>query len=203
MGYRSDVSIVLKKHDYDQLIERICADSNAMRYWNTKEQFEEDFWSDSYVEPEDYVHLFAYDIKWYGEDVDFLMNFLAGVEHEFVRCGELAGDVEEENTFKGVENFLGTRDHKRITPEDVKSLIAMIDDVRGNIGRAIVHGKLNGDRTKDIVGNIMSDVQLCVIERWAQQFFPQAFKGIDPAESRFPDDEEFAAEYQAAGCPLE
>ena len=203
MGYRSEVQLVLKKHDYDRLVELVCADNDVMRFYRTQEDFECYFWEDVYVDSEDYVHLYAGSIKWYGDAVDFVTDFLDGLEYEFVRYGEDPGDVAEENTFKGVENFLGTRSHKNITPEDVKSLIAMIGDIRGNIGRAIVHGELNGARTKDIVGNIMSDVQLCVIERWAQQFFPQAFKGIDPAESRFPDDEEFAAEYQAAGCPLE
>ena len=203
MGYRSDVSLVLKKHDYDRLVELVCADSTAMRYWNTKEQFEEAFWSDIYVEPEDYVHLFANDIKWYGDEVDFVMDFIAGVEHEYVRVGEEPRDIEEENTFKNGENFLNTCCAKVVTPADIKNLIGMLGEIRDNIGRAIVHGEVNADPTADIVGNIVSDVQLCVIERWASQFFPGDFSGMNPKDSHFPDDEDFAEYYEAAGCPIE
>lgn len=202
MGYRSDVSIVLKKHDYDRLVELVCADNNVMHYSN-KEDFEVNFWEDVYVDSEDYVHLFVGSIKWYGEDVDFVMDCLAGVEHELVRYGEDPGDIEEENTFKGCENFLGTRSHKRITPADVKDLIGMLGEIRDNIGRIIVHGEFNADPTTDIVDNIMSDVQLCVIERWASQFFPGDFSGMNPKDSHFPDDEDFADEYEAGGFPLE
>lgn len=82
---------------------------------------------------------------------------------------------------------------------DIRTLLSMLDEVEVNVGRCVVHGIVNGDDAETITNNIMSDIRLCVVHRWAEKYFPEAFKGMNPEDSTFPDDDEFAAAYEAAG----
>ena len=200
MGYLSDVSIVLKKKDYEQLAQHFC--QVMPEDYPTPQDFLS-YWS-SVVFDNDYVHLTLDQIKWDDSypDVKEILDFLDTVEHEYLCMGEDRFDVVEENTFKNGECFL---DHgvKLLFPKDIERLDSMLDDIEGNIGRCIVHGTRNGDTTEDIVSNIVSDIRMCLVRRWAAQMFPGRYTGMNPEDSRFPDDDLFESEYEEEGYPLE
>lgn len=86
-----------------------------------------------------------------------------------------------------------------ISEIDIQALLSMLDEAEVNVGRCVVHGIANGDDAETITSNIMSDMRLCVVHRWAEKYFPETFKGMNPEDSTFPDDDEFEAAYEAAG----
>ena len=92
---------------------------------------------------------------------------------------------------------------KCIDASSIWKLEDMLLDLEGNIGRCVVHGELNGDDAECITNNIVSDVLQCVIRRWAAEYFPESFEGMDPKDSKFPDDDAFADAYESAGYPIE
>lgn len=101
MGYRSQVAIALHKSDWQKLRNSLIA---------TGIYTEDDLrWAFSSIEEprEGYIVVSLDDTKWYEEyhDVKFIMDFLDGVEHQFVRIGDYYDDIEFRNTFKNGEAF--------------------------------------------------------------------------------------------------
>lgn len=129
---------------------------------------------------------------------DFPSQHLAQIPN--VEWHSFSTDVIEEKTLRG-EGLLDL-DVQLVRPKNIDTLNEMLEELEGNIGRAIVHGQENGDSTEDIVQNIMSDLRLCLIDRWAARLFPKRYRGMHPANSRFPDDDLYADAYESAGFPL-
>ena len=102
MGYRSDVAIALKREDWIRLRCEVVENG----YFNSQEEF--DWFLPKVREENDCVVLHGTAIKWYDfayDDIKFIANFLKDIEHQFLRIGEEAGDVEEDNTFENGEFF--------------------------------------------------------------------------------------------------
>ena len=198
MGYLSQVSFVLKTSDCKRMRseavqKKVCAtEDSLLEGWEIYEDWD------------GFTHIWTDSVKWYEGDpeVDFVVDFLKTVEHQFVRYGEDPYDIEDVNTFKG-EHFIGPTDRKIIRPQDIRCLLDMLEEIEPAIGRSIVHGERNGDSAECVAQNILSDVRKCVIERWGQTVFPKEFRGMEPSETGFPDDADFADVYEAAGYPLE
>lgn len=199
MGYLSQVSFVLKTSDCKRMRseavqKKVCAtEDSLLEGWEIYEDWD------------GFTHIWTDSVKWYEGDpeVDFVVDFLKTVEHQFVRYGEDPYDIDDVNTFKNGEHFIGPTDRKIIRTQDIRCLLDMLEEIEPAIGRSIVHGVQNGDSAECITQNILSDVRKCVIERWGQTFFPKDFRGMEPSETGFPDDANFADVYEAAGYPLE
>lgn len=199
MGYLSQVSFVLKTSDCKRMRseavqKKVCAtEDSLLEGWEIYEDWD------------GFTHIWTDSVKWYEGDpeVDFVVDFLKTVEHQFVRYGEDPYDIDDVNTFKNGEHFIGPTDRKIIRTQDIRCLLDMLEEIEPAIGRSIVHGEQNGDSAECITQNILSDVRKCVIERWGQTFFPKDFRGMEPSETGFPDDANFADVYEAAGYPLE
>lgn len=102
MGYRSDVAIALRREDWNRL--RCEAVENG--HFASQKEF--DLFLPKIMERNDCVVLYGTQIKWYDfayDDIKFIANFLQDIEHQFLRIGEEAGDVEEANTFENGEIF--------------------------------------------------------------------------------------------------
>ena len=101
MGYYSEVAIALKKKDW----ERMKAEAAKSDAFKEIECGLEKLWDQTTIVRDEYVVLWASSLKWYdvNPDVQFVMRFLAGVEHEYLRIGEEFGDHDYENTFE--ENY--------------------------------------------------------------------------------------------------
>ena len=198
MGYLSEVSIVLKTADWRRMRsqavqKKVCATEDSfLEGWDIFEDLDgtTNIWIDS--------------VEWYEDDpeVKFVADFMKTVEHQFVRYGEVPYDIDDVNTFKHGEHFIGPTDRKIIKPQDIRCLLDMLEEIEPAIGRSIVHGEQNGDSAECVAQNILSDVRKCVIERWGQTVFPKDFRGMEPSETGFPDDADFADVYEAAGYPL-
>lgn len=98
MGYYSEVAIALKKQDWERMKEE-AAKSDAFK---DIEGGLPKLWNQITVVRDDCVVLWSSGLKWYDDypDVKFVMTFLAGVEHEYLRIGEEFGDHDYENTFE-------------------------------------------------------------------------------------------------------
>lgn len=94
MGYRSNVSIVLKKDDFERLagLSAQC-DYDYIASADTLETFVRH-------DGQAWVHLGWVDVKWYVDfsEVRLIQDFLADVPHEFLRSGDELEDVEHENS---------------------------------------------------------------------------------------------------------
>ena len=89
----------------------------------------------------------------------------------------------------------------QISLEDAKELVKLLEKAEWNIGRSIVHGRHNSDSSADIAANVLADVQLLVIHRWIDKFFPGTVPTMNDEDAGFADDDEpdVQAAYADAG----
>lgn len=93
MGYRSDVTLVMKQVDYEKMCEDLASNSIAMNYI--------DCIDNTLIlnnrEGTSYVCLDWYSIKWYDDDItDYLNSTPDEVYYEFIRIGEDWDDAQYE-----------------------------------------------------------------------------------------------------------
>ena len=96
MGYRSDVSIVLKQEDFERLASLSAkSEFDYIANADTVETFVRH-------DGQAWVHLDWIDVKWYAAfpEVQLILDFLVNVPHEFLRSGDELEDVEHVNTTK-------------------------------------------------------------------------------------------------------
>lgn len=94
MGYRSNVSIVLKMDDFEKLASLSAqSEFDYIASADTVETFVRH-------NGQAWVHLGWVDVKWYSAfpEVQLILDFLADVPHEFLRSGDELEDVEHSNT---------------------------------------------------------------------------------------------------------
>lgn len=102
MGYLSQVSFVLKTSDCKRMRseavqKKVCAtEDSLLEGWEIYEDWD------------GFTHIWTDSVKWYEGDpeVDFVVDFLKTVEHQFVRYGEDPYDIDDVNTFKNGEHFI-------------------------------------------------------------------------------------------------
>ena len=105
MGYRSDISIAMRKKDLDQMITKAKKhQDNSILYNFIKEGIS----SAPECPEEGYVFLFWNWVKWYDEyeEVIFIEKFLRNIpdrHYDFVRIGEDTNDNEE---YYGTDRYL-------------------------------------------------------------------------------------------------
>lgn len=86
-----------------------------------------------------------------------------------------------------------------VTAGDINELKCMVGDLYNNVGKILVHAAVNDDDIKSTVSNIMADIKCCLVDRWAEKFLPGEGTPLEPAESGFPDDDNFKEEYEKFG----
>lgn len=103
MGYYSEVAIALKKADWQKMQEEAAAKTDVFGF-----PFVE-MWQEV-AERKDGIVVLRFSGKWYRsyQEIQFVENFLDGVEHEFIRVGEEPGDVETDNSFEDRRSIFWT-----------------------------------------------------------------------------------------------
>lgn len=86
-----------------------------------------------------------------------------------------------------------------VTAGDINELKCMVGDLYNNLGKILVHAAVNDDDIESTVSNIMADIKCCLVDRWAEKFLPGEGTPLEPAESGFPDDDDFKEEYEKFG----
>ena len=86
-----------------------------------------------------------------------------------------------------------------VTARDINKLKSMVDDLYNNVGKTLVHAEVNDDDIESTVSNILSDIKCCLVDRWAEKFLPGEGTPMEPAESGFPDDDDWEEEYEKFG----
>lgn len=89
MGYISDVAIATTKSGYEALCEE-HDDSRVDLFHEGAYQL--------FIYDNEYI-MFWHEVKWYGEDVDYIMGLLKNIDmmgypYYYIRKGEDAGDIE-------------------------------------------------------------------------------------------------------------
>ena len=97
MGYYSEVALVLKKEANGKLLQAIKSESEYVQELIEK-------WPERHeVNEKTGEILYSWNsIKWYGDECEFLNNFLKELDSEdyrFMRLGEEYGDIDEHGQF--------------------------------------------------------------------------------------------------------
>ncbi|MCL2620281.1 MAG: hypothetical protein FWD97_05030 [Defluviitaleaceae bacterium] len=93
MGYRSDVSIIIRNEDFRGLLPTAKAQGEeVLRYAKTLLS-----WAHSIRQSEDYTTLYFEWVKWYDHypEVQFIRDYIMDIPHSFIRIGENNSDIEE------------------------------------------------------------------------------------------------------------
>lgn len=95
MGYRSDVTMVLWKPHFDELIKGL----SAKEEWKYLADIFKRNAKEGTTPDETYVMTSVDCFKWYSEydEIDFVERFLNKHRHSFIRIGETVEDIEIDN----------------------------------------------------------------------------------------------------------
>lgn len=105
MGYRSDVRVILKKEDYEELVKKMNEFYERRDY--KCRMFDEDEVI-VFSQNEKWVK-FGWDfVKWYEsyEDINMIMNFITNCEqYHYMRLGEEIGDLDIRDTIIDYDEY--------------------------------------------------------------------------------------------------
>lgn len=111
MGYYSDVAIALKKSDWQKMQKQAETKTEVFGFPFA------DLWQEI-QERKDGIVILRFNGKWYPDfpEIQFVESFLEIVEHEFIRVGEEAEDIETYNSFVDGRCYFWTKTEIVVEP---------------------------------------------------------------------------------------
>lgn len=111
MSYYSDVAIALKASDWQEMQKQAENKPEVFDYPIAE------FWEEI-QERKDGIVVLRFRGKWYPcyPEIQFIKLFLKNIEHEFIRVGDDAGDIETITSFKDGSDFFCTQTNIVVRP---------------------------------------------------------------------------------------